>query len=53
LACGFFLTELIDPLQQRLQFTWDAQLRLMAITESLADRLRRAGNDTRKRRDGK
>ena len=30
-----FLTELIDPLQQRLQFTWDAQSRLVAITDAV------------------
>jgi RHS repeat-associated protein len=30
-----FLTELIDPLDQRLQFTWDAQLRLVAITDAV------------------
>jgi YD repeat-containing protein len=30
-----FLTELIDPLDQRLQFTWDAQLRLVGITDAV------------------
>jgi RHS repeat-associated protein len=30
-----FLTELVDPQGQRLQFTWDAQLRLVAITDAI------------------
>jgi YD repeat-containing protein len=29
------MTELIDPHAQRLQFTWDAQLRLVAITDAV------------------
>jgi len=30
-----FLTELIDPLGQRMQFTWDGQARLVGITDAL------------------
>ncbi len=30
-----FLTELIDPAGQALQFTWDAQRRLVAITDAI------------------
>ena len=30
-----FLTSLIDPQGQRLDFTWDAQLRLLAITDAV------------------
>jgi len=30
-----YLTDLIDPVGQRLQFTWDSQLRLVAITDAL------------------
>jgi YD repeat-containing protein len=30
-----FLTELIDPQGQSLEFTWDSQLRLVAITDAI------------------